>query len=145
MAPEEQKIAQPEEEEDFDVFGEEDEEEQAKLLEQKAKEAQKRIDERNKAKGKDVIAKSLIVMDIKTWGPEIDIDELANKLKEEVQRDGLVWGSHTKVPIGFGVSKLQQTLVIEDEKIPSMDEVQEAIEELDDYVQSTDIVSFNKL
>ncbi|KAL0232608.1 hypothetical protein GEMRC1_011355 [Eukaryota sp. GEM-RC1] len=135
----------PEEfEEDFDVFGSEDESE-AQILEDKAKEAQKRIDARNAAKGKQSIAKSIIVMDIKSWGTEISLDELAEKVKA-YEKDGLVWGSHTKVPIGFGLEKLQQTLVIEDEKVPSLDEITEDLEEqLEDYIQSIDLVSFNKL
>lgn len=40
---------------------------------------------------------------------------------------------------GFGIKKLQMTLVVEDDKV-SLEELQEQIEEFDDYVQSTDIV-----
>jgi hypothetical protein len=38
------------------------------------------------------------------------------------------------VPVGYGVSKLQINLVIEDEKI-SLDELQDEIAEHEDYVQ----------
>ncbi|KAL0222207.1 hypothetical protein RCL1_002061 [Eukaryota sp. TZLM3-RCL] len=109
---------------EFDPFAEEvvDEEEQARLLEQRAKEAQARIDARNAAKGKEVIQKSLVIIDVKSWGPDIDLDELATKLKE-IEMDGLVWGAYTKVPIGYGVEKLQQTIVVEDEKVPSIEMV----------------------
>jgi elongation factor 1-beta len=40
---------------------------------------------------------------------------------------------------GFGIKKLQITLVVEDDKV-SLEELQEKIEEFDEYVQSTDIV-----
>jgi len=56
-----------------------------------------------------------------------------------ITMDGLVWGQSTLVPVGFGIKKLQMTLVVEDDKV-SLEELQEQIEEFDDYVQSTDIV-----
>lgn len=63
-------------------------------------------------------------------------------LEESVRslsQDGLVWGSSTLIPVGFGIKKLQITLVVEDDKV-SLEELQEQIEEFEDYVQSTDIV-----
>ena len=56
-----------------------------------------------------------------------------------IVKDGLVWGASKFVPVGFGIRKLQINLVVEDEKI-SLDELQEEIQEFEDYVQSTDIV-----
>lgn len=70
------------------------------------------------------------------------------KLLEEsvrgISKDGLVWGASKLVPVGFGIKKLQINLVVEDEKI-SLDELQEEIQEFEDYVQSTDIVSTRSL
>jgi translation elongation factor EF-1beta len=57
-----------------------------------------------------------------------------------IEKDGLVWGASKFVAVGFGIKKLQINLVIEDDKI-SLDELQEEIQEFEDYVQSTDIVS----
>jgi elongation factor 1-beta len=57
-----------------------------------------------------------------------------------IEKDGLVWGASSLVAVGFGIKKLQQNLVIEDEKI-SLDELQQQIEEFEDHVQSTDVVS----
>jgi elongation factor 1-beta len=48
------------------------------------------------------------------------------------------------VPIGYGIKKLQISCHVEDEKV-SVDDVQEKIQEFEDLVQSTDIVSFTKL
>lgn len=48
------------------------------------------------------------------------------------------------VPIGYGIRKLSISCHIEDDKV-SVDDLQERIQELEEYVQSTDIVSFSKL
>jgi len=57
-----------------------------------------------------------------------------------IEKDGLVWGASKLVAVGFGIKKLQINLVVEDEKV-SLDELQQQIEEFEDHVQSTDIVS----
>ena len=56
-----------------------------------------------------------------------------------IEQDGLVWGASKLVPVGYGISKLQINLVVEDEKV-SLDDLQQKIEEDEDHVQSTDIV-----
>lgn len=61
-----------------------------------------------------------------------------------IEQDGLVWGGSKLVPIGFGIKKLQVTLVIEDEKV-SLDELQEKIAEDEDHVQSSDVAAMQKL
>ena len=61
-----------------------------------------------------------------------------------ITEDGLVWGQSKLVPVGFGIKKLQINLVVEDEKI-SLVELQDQIEELEDYVQSSDIAAMQKL
>jgi translation elongation factor EF-1beta len=57
-----------------------------------------------------------------------------------IEQDGLVWGASTLVPVGYGVKKLQITIVVEDEKV-SLDDLQEKIAEDEDHVQSTDIAA----
>ena len=52
------------------------------------------------------------------------------------------------VPVGFGIRKMQISAVIQDSKVESMDAIIE--EELvrdgeSEFIQSIDIVSFNKL
>lgn len=93
-------------------------------------------------------------MDVKPWDDETDMVAL-EKAVRSVEQDGLVWGASKLVAIGYGIKKLQITLVvgawilpeknsanetIEDEKV-STDELQEKIAEFDDYVQSTDIAA----
>jgi elongation factor 1-beta len=60
-----------------------------------------------------------------------------------IDLNGLVWGASKLVEVGFGIKKLQINLVVEDEKV-SIEELQERIEEDEDHVQSTDVVSTMK-
>ena len=101
----------------------------------------------NKGKKKKaaVIAKSLVILEVKPWGPENDLDKLGKKIIKEVKLDGLVWKTEfKKEPVAFGVFKIIIGCVIEDDKVP-MDDVTEAIEAFEDDVQSVDIAAFNKL
>lgn len=61
-----------------------------------------------------------------------------------IEKDGLVWGASKLVPVGFGIKKLQINLVVEDEKV-SLEDLEEQIQELEDYVQSTDVAAMQKL
>ena len=61
-----------------------------------------------------------------------------------IEKDGLLWGASKWVPLAFGIKKLQITLVVEDEKV-SLDELQDQIQEFEDYVQSSDVVAMQKL
>ena len=61
-----------------------------------------------------------------------------------ITKDGLVWGASKLVPVGFGIKKLQINLVIEDDKI-GLDDLQEEIQDFEDFVQSTDIVSLRRV
>ncbi len=65
--------------------------------------------------------------------------ELEDNMRS-ISMDGLTWGAGKLVPVGFGIKKLQVNLVVEDEKV-SIDELQAKIEEDEDHVQSTDVVS----
>lgn len=70
---------------------------------------------------------------------ETDLKEMEANVRA-IEKDGLVWGASKFVAVGFGIKKLQINLVVEDEKV-STDELQQQIEEDEDHVQSTDIVS----
>eukprot|EP00388_Colpodella_angusta_P002007 GDKJ01006329.1.p1 GENE.GDKJ01006329.1~~GDKJ01006329.1.p1 ORF type:complete len:139 (-),score=51.26 GDKJ01006329.1:50-466(-) len=122
---------------DVDLFGEETEEDKKALEDKKAKDAEK-------AKTKKVvIAKSSILMDIKVWDDTIDLIALGEKIRSN-ERDGLLWGDHKLVPVAFGVKKLQQLLVIEDDKVSS-DDIEDIIMQYEEEVQSMDIVAWNKI
>lgn len=61
-----------------------------------------------------------------------------------IEKDGLLWGASKLVPVGFGIKKLQINLVVEDEKV-SLDELQEQIQDFEEWVQSSDIAAMQKL
>ena len=69
--------------------------------------------------------------------------ELEQNLRS-IEVDGLVWGASKLVPVGYGISKLQINLVVEDEKV-SIDDLQQQVESDEDHVQSTDVAAMQKL
>ncbi|EHA53724.1 hypothetical protein MCOR27_001712 [Pyricularia oryzae] len=133
--------AAEEDDDDVDLFGSDDEEEDAEA----ARVRQERLDEYNKKKAAKpkTIAKSVVTLDIKPWDDETNMVELEAAVRA-IEQDGLVWGASKLVPVGYGVSKLQMTLVVEDDKV-GVTELQEQLEELEDYVQSTDVAAMQKL
>ncbi|KAI6233400.1 Elongation factor 1 beta [Aphelenchoides fujianensis] len=48
------------------------------------------------------------------------------------------------LPIAYGINKLQIMCVVEDDKVSS-DDLEEKITDMEDYVQSIDVVAFNKV
>lgn len=134
--------AEEAEDSDVDLFGSDDEEvdEEAEKLKQQrlAEYAAKKA-----AKGPKPAAKSIVTLDVKPWDDETDLEELLANVKA-IEMEGLVWGAHQWIPVGFGIKKLQINLVVEDALV-SLDELQQAIEEDEDHVQSTDIAAMQKL
>ncbi|AET40563.1 translation elongation factor 1 subunit beta Ecym_6180 [Eremothecium cymbalariae DBVPG len=129
-----------EDDEDVDLFGSDEEEDQEaeKLKAQRLAE----YNARKAAKPKPA-AKSIVTLDVKPWDDETDLEALLASVKA-IEMDGLCWGAHQWIAVGFGIKKLQINLVIEDAKV-SLDELQQAIEENEDYVQSTDVAAMQKL
>lgn len=137
MNPAKAPAAEEEDDEDVDLFGSDDEEEDAEA----ARIREERLEEyRKKKEGKvKPAAKSVVTMDVKPWDDETDMAALEAGVRG-ITKDGLVWGASKLVPVGYGVRKLQINLVIEDDKV-GLDDLQEEIAEIEDYVQSSDIVS----
>ncbi|KAL2194113.1 hypothetical protein P885DRAFT_43715 [Corynascus similis CBS 632.67] len=135
------KAPAAEEDDDVDLFGSDDEEEDAeaaRIREERLAEYRKKKEAKPK-----VAAKSVVTMDVKPWDDETDMVGLEAAVRG-IEKDGLVWGASKLVPVGFGIKKLQINLVVEDEKI-SLDELSDEIAEFEDYVQSVDIAAMQKL
>lgn len=133
--------AAPAEDEDMDLFGSDDEvdEEAEKLKQERLKEyAAKKA-----AKGAKPAAKSIVTIDVKPWDDETDLEQMLANVKA-INMEGLVWGGHQFIDIGYGIKKLQINCVIEDDKV-SVSELEELIAEDEDHVQSTDISAMQKL
>jgi len=137
--------AADEDDDDVDLFGSDDEEEDAEAEKLKAERiaaynARKAAKEDKKGK---VIAKSNIIIDVKPWDDETDMKKLEENVRT-ITMDGLLWGTGKLVAIGYGIKKLQITCVIEDDKV-STDDLEDQIVGFEDFVQSMDIVAFNKI
>merc|ERR1740139_724606 len=90
-----------------------------------------------------VIAKSVVVFDVKGYEVGQDFESLATKIRAEVNMPGLVWmDKHQILEIAFGMKKLQMSMLIEDEKVQT-DDVFELIEKWDEKVQTDDIFTFS--
>ncbi|KAH9048239.1 hypothetical protein EDB84DRAFT_1458065 [Lactarius hengduanensis] len=139
-APAATAAAEDDDDDDVDLFGSDDEvdaEAERVKAERVAAYAAKKA---NKPK---TIAKSVVTLEVKPWDDETDMKALEEAVRS-VEMDGLVWGASKLVPIGYGIRKLQITLVVEDELV-SLDELQEKLAELEDYVQSSDVAAMQKL
>merc|ERR1719158_2497220 len=125
----------------MDLFGSDDEEEDAAA----AKIRQDRLDAyaAKKAKKPGVIAKTSVLLDVKPWDDETDMNELTAAVKS-VEMDGLLWGATKLVPVGYGISKLTIMCTVVDDQV-SVEELQEKIEAFEDYVQSCDVAAMNKI
>jgi len=96
-----------------------------------------------KSKKAAVIAKTSVLLDVKPWDDETDMDEMLKNVKS-IEMDGLLWGASKLIPIGYGIKKLQVMCTVEDDKV-SIEELSEKIEEFEDFVQSCDVNAMNKI
>lgn len=114
-------VAQADDDDDVDLFGsEEDDEEADKIKEERVKAYADK-----KSKKPALIAKSSILLDVKPWDDETDMKEMEKAVRTIVM-DGLLWGVSKLVPLAYGIKKLQILCVIEDDKV-SVDELQEKV------------------
>lgn len=91
-----------------------------------------------------VIAKSLVLFEVKPVDSETNLDEMAAKILE-LTGEGIHWKTEfKKEPVAYGIFKLVIGVTVEDDKV-SVDGLVEKIEALTDYVQSVEIVAFNKV
>jgi translation elongation factor EF-1beta len=141
---------------DGDMFGDDDDEDGETAEEKAANKARKarmeaarKLKEEADAKAGKVkkakeVEKSLVVLEIKPWEADTDLEMVWNKIKEYKQ-EGLTWGATFKLePVAFGIKKLVMTATIVDSMV-LMDDITENIEALEDFVQSVQVASMNKI
>ncbi|XP_065873253.1 elongation factor 1-delta 1-like [Euphorbia lathyris] len=123
---------------DVDLFGEETEEEK-KAAEERA--AAVKASSKKKESGK-----SSVLMDVKPWDDETDMKKLEEAVRG-VHMDGLLWGASKLVAVGYGIKKLQIMMTIVDDlvSVDTLIEERLTVEPINEYVQSCDIVAFNKI
>ena len=130
-----------EDDDDFELFGSDDEEDTGEAERLKADRI-KKYQEKKEQKPK-LIAKSNIILDIKPWDDTTDMQALEDSVRS-VATEGLKWGASKLVAVAYGVRKLQICCVVEDDKVGT-DFLEESITAFEDYVQSVDVVAFNKV
>ncbi|VDB88323.1 unnamed protein product [Peniophora sp. CBMAI 1063] len=96
-----------------------------------------------KANKPKTAAKSVVTFEVKPWDDETDMVKLEEAVRS-VEMEGLVWGASKLVPIGYGIKKLQITIVVEDDLV-SLEDLADKVAEFEDYVQSTDVTAMQKL
>ncbi|XP_024026301.1 elongation factor 1-delta [Morus notabilis] len=130
--------ADEDDDDDVDLFGEETEEEK-KAAEERA--AAVKASGKKKESGK-----SSVLLDVKPWDDETDMKKLEESVRG-VQMEGLFWGASKLVPVGYGIKKLQIMLTIVDDLVSVDTLIEEHLTEepINEYVQSCDIVAFNKI
>ncbi|KAH8520545.1 hypothetical protein H0E87_001838 [Populus deltoides] len=132
------EAAGDDDDDDLDLFGDETEEDK------------KAAEEREKAKKgsskKKESGKSSVLLDVKPWDDETDMVAL-EKAVRSIEMPGLFWGASKLAPVGYGIKKLQIMLTIIDDlvSVDSLIEERLTVEPCDEYIQSCDIVAFNKI
>jgi elongation factor 1-beta len=53
----------------------------------------------------------VVTLEVKPWDDETDMKALEDSVRS-IEMEGLVWGASKLVPIGYGIRKLQITLVV---------------------------------
>ncbi|XP_011044166.1 PREDICTED: elongation factor 1-delta 1-like [Populus euphratica] len=132
------KAAADEDDDDVDLFGEETEEEK-KAAEERA--AAIKASSKKKESGK-----SSVLLDVKPWDDETDMKKLEEAVRS-VEMEGLFWGASKLVPVGYGIKKMTIMLTIVDDLVSVDTLIEERLtaEPINEYVQSCDIVAFNKI
>jgi len=131
-------VAEDDDNDDVDLFGEETEEEK-KAAEERA--AAMKASGKKKESGK-----SSVLLDVKPWDDETDMKKLEEAVRS-VQAEGLFWGASKLIPVGYGIKKLQIMMTIVDDLVSVDDLIEErlTVEPVNEFVQSCDIVAFNKI
>ncbi|ELP86498.1 elongation factor 1-beta, putative [Entamoeba invadens IP1] len=120
---------------DMDLFGGE------LTAEEKAAEEQRKAEKAKKVK-EEPKGRSQIVFEVKPWGEDTDMAAMEAAIRG-IQKEGLMWGAARLEPVVHTIKMLVIMMNVDDEV--NTQEVQDEIEELEDYVQSVDIRSFTKL
>ena len=127
-----------EDDDDLGLFEDETEEEKKAAEE---REARVKASSKKKESGK-----SSVLLDVKPWDDETDMKKLEEAVRS-IQMEGLLWGASKLVPVGYGIKKLTIMMTIVDDlvSVDTLIEERLTVEPINEYVQSCDIVAFNKI
>ena len=88
--------------EDVDLFGSDSEDEEAKAEKERVTAERLKAYHEKKSKKPALIAKTSVLLDIKPWDDETDMNEML-KAAKSIEKEGLVWGASKLVPVGYGI------------------------------------------
>ncbi|THG06713.1 hypothetical protein TEA_029496 [Camellia sinensis var. sinensis] len=137
-APAKKEAPAGDDDDDLDLFGDETEEEK--------KAAEEREAAAKKSAKKKESGKSSVLLDVKPWDDETDMKKLEEAVRS-IEIPGLLWGASKLVAVGYGIKKLQIMMTIVDDLVSVDTLIEETltVEPINEYVQSCDIVAFNKI
>ena len=135
------------EEEDEEEEDDEDEEEENEKRLAAIAEAhrQKKIAE---GKLKVVINMSKVVLDVKPWDDETNMEELealVRGIKHATNPNAIEWQASQLEDIGYGIKKLRIMVQVIDDEVSVDEDLVDVICGFEDHVQSCDIFAFNKV
>ena len=130
---------------DFDVFGDSDSDDEPKpsrsaMVEKLKKEAEERTLK------KEANQRTLVSLEVKPWTTEQDLNALWKRIVSgpECAQEGIKYGEHCHlVEVAFGIKKIVMSFTMG--ATNSSDVVIEAIEAMEDDVQSVEMTSMNVL
>ncbi|KAL9316060.1 hypothetical protein ACSQ67_017061 [Phaseolus vulgaris] len=154
-APAKAAATAEEDDDDLDLFGDETEEDK-KVAEER--EAAKKSTKKKRKLSLTLFnsrklaflfgegGKSSVLLDVKPWDDETDMKKLEEAVRS-IEMPGLLWGASKLVPVGYGIKKLQIMMTIVDDlvSVDTLVEEQLTVEPRNEYIQSCDIVAFNKI
>jgi len=102
-------------------------------------------DAKEGAKKKEkAVEKSLCVIEVKPWEADCDLEAVWREIIK-YEQEGLTWGQTFKLePVAYGIKKLVLTCTIVDHLV-LLDDVTENIEAMEEFVQSVNVASMNKI
>uniref|UniRef100_A0A2K6UFL8 Elongation factor 1-delta n=1 Tax=Saimiri boliviensis boliviensis TaxID=39432 RepID=A0A2K6UFL8_SAIBB len=121
------------EDDDIDLFGSDNEEKDKEAAQLREEQLQQYTEKKTKKPAP--VAKSSILLDVKTWDDDTDMACVCS-----IQLDELVWGASKLVLVGY--RRIQ--CVVEDDKVGT-DLLEEEITKFEEHVQSVNITAFNKI
>ena len=93
---------------------------------------------------KEAKQRTLVAIEVKPWDTEQDLMVLWKKITTTIAQEGLIWGQGCNlVEVAFGIKKIQTTFTMGVSN--SSDDVVEAIQALEDEVQSVEVLTMNVL
>jgi hypothetical protein len=126
--PEEEIVPTKKDDDMDDLFGDDDGDAEAAAAAAKAAKEQAAG-----KKKKEVIAMSLVMLEVKPLDDTTSLDDLAKKIFSEITQEGLFWKTEYKnETVAFGIFKLIIGFSCEDEKV-SVDDVDEKIEAIEEF------------